>query len=160
MTAPELLDSLKEFCEDTLKELVLPVHSPPNAPVTRVPKVYKMRLPSQSMSTKAVPYVLLQAITGADTQAEGESPESECRVRIVTCCYDEDDSEGAMQVLNVLTRLRTAFLRQRVIEKKFTLQMPLEWLIYPADVENTGHYHIGEMMTIWEMPTIEREVMM
>lgn len=158
MTPVELLDSLKVFCEDALRELMLPVYSPPNAPETRPPDVYKMRLPKKNMVTEAVPYVLLQVITGEDTQAVGENEESECKIRIVACCYDEDDSEGALQVLNVLTRLRTAFLKQRVIGNKFTLQMPLEWLVYPADEENTGHYHVGEMLTIWEMPIIKREV--
>lgn len=155
MTPTELLDEFKTFCEYATKDLVLPSRASPNEHFYRPPEVWKMRLPDRKSETNKAPYILLQLVTGNDSQAEGEQPESECNIRVVVCCYCSDASEGALNVLNVITRLRTALLRQRVVGKKFTLKMPLEYMLYPDD---TAPYFMGEMMTIWELPTIQREV--
>jgi hypothetical protein len=34
--------------------------------------------------------------------------------------------------------------------------MPLEYIVYP---DNAEPYYMGEMMTVWEIPSVEREVM-
>jgi len=68
----------------------------------------------------------LQYIKSTDTQTAGEMPESSCMVRIVAATYSEDGEEGALCVLNLLTRIRIAFLRDGVIAERFMLKPPIE----------------------------------
>lgn len=100
-------------------------------------------------------YLLLQYIKSTDTQEQGQDPESECTVRIVAATYSEDESEGAMCVLNLLTRIRVALLKDGVVGGQFVLKSPLEMIVYP---DSTAPYYLGEMMTTWAMPIIESEV--
>ena len=121
----------------------------------RAAEVYKMRLPTKDAETKRIPYVLLQYIKSTDTQTAGEMPESSCMVRIVAATYSEDGEEGALCVLNLLTRIRIAFLRDGVIAERFMLKPPIEMIVYP---DSTPPYYLGEMMTEWRMPIVESEV--
>lgn len=157
MTAVILLDELKKFIEENTKDIILSVRTKPNSeePNERPAEVHKMRLPDKDAETKRIPYILLQFLTGKDDQEEGQSPESECRVRIVVATYSEDGGEGAMDVLNLLTRIRIALLKIGVIGGQFLIKKPLEYIVYPDD---TAPYFMGEMLTIWEIPEIEREV--
>lgn len=157
MTPLILLDRLQEFAAASVKEIILPTApSPKQTQGKRAPEVWKMRLPDRSSETKKAPYIILQLVNGIDAQEAGEKPESRCNVRIVTGVYCENDSEGALHVLNIITRLRMDLLKQRVIGDQFTLQTPLEYLVYPDT--DTAPFYFGEMMTVWEMPTIQREV--
>ena len=113
------------------------------------------RLPTKKAQTERVPYLLLQYIKSTDTQEQGQEPESECTVRIVAATYSEDESEGAMCVLNLLTRIRVALLKDGVVGGQFVLKSPLEMIVYP---DSTAPYYLGEMMTTWTMPIIESEV--
>ena len=69
--------------------------------------------------------------------------------------WAEDESEGAMCVLNLLTRIRVALLKDGVVGGQFVLKSPLEMIVYP---DSTAPYYLGEMMTTWAMPIIESEV--
>ena len=69
--------------------------------------------------------------------------------------WAEDESEGAMCVLNLLTRIRVALLKDGVVGGQFVLKSPLEMIVYP---DSTAPYYLGEMMTKWTMPIIESEV--
>lgn len=157
MTAVILLDELKKFIGENTKDIILSVRTKPNSeePNERSAEVHKMRLPDKDAETKRIPYILLQFLTGKDDQEEGQSPESECKVRIVVATYSEDGGEGAMDVLNLLTRIRIALLKIGVIGGQFLIKKPLEYIVYPDD---TAPYYMGEMLTIWEIPEIEREV--
>lgn len=158
MTPIDLLTSLKAFCEENTRDLILPVKPCDDGEKSsRAPDVYVMRLPDKKSEVRKVPYILLQLLNGSDAQEEGESPDSACNVRVIVATYSEDAGEGAFQALNVITRLRTAFLKRRVIASRFTLRLPLEYLVYPED---TAPYFMGEMATTWEVPTIKREVSM
>lgn len=157
MTAVTLLDDLKKFIEEHTKDIILPVRTKPNSgePNERAAEVHKMRLPDKDGETKRIPYILLQFLTGKDEQEEGQSAESEGKVRIIVATYSEDGGEGAMDVLNVLTRIRVALLKVGIVGGQFLLKKPLEYIVYPDD---TAPYYMGEMLTIWEMPEIKREV--
>ncbi len=170
MTPFELLQELKKFIEEKTKDLILQVRPVNNKvipkpsgesnkteeqPQTRAAEVYLMRLPSKDAETNRIPYVLLQFLTGIDDQKAGEPPDSECKVRIVVATYSEDGSVGAMDCLNVITRIRIALLKAGVIGGKFFVRKPLEYLVYPDDTEK---YYLGEMITTWGIPTIQREV--
>lgn len=157
MTPLELLDALKAFIEENTKDILLPVRVDRKSGEAkeRPAEVYKMRLPTKDAETKRIPYVLLQYIKSADTQTAGEMPESSCMVRIVAATYSEDGEEGALCVLNLLTRIRIAFLRDGVIAEHFMLKPPIEMIVYP---DSTPPYYLGEMMTEWRMPIVESEV--
>lgn len=157
MTPLELLDALKAFIEENTKDILLPVRVDRKSGEAkeRPAEVYKMRLPTKDAETKRIPYVLLQYIKSTDTQTAGEPPESSCMVRIVAATYSEDGEEGAMCVLNLLTRIRIAFLRDGVIAERFMLKPPIEMIVYS---DSTPPYYLGEMMTEWRMPIVESEV--
>lgn len=157
MTPLELLDALKAFIEENTKDILLPVRVDRKSGEAkeRPAEVYKMRLPTKDAETKRIPYVLLQYIKSTDTQTAGEMPESSCMVRIVAATYSADDEEGALCVLNLLTRIRIAFLRDGVIAERFMLKPPIEMIVYP---DSTPPYYLGEMMTEWRMPIVESEV--
>ena len=59
-----------------------------------------------------------------------------------------------MCLLNLLTRIRLAFLRDGSIQDRYLLKMPLEMIIYP---DNTAPYYLGEIMSEWTLPTINTE---
>lgn len=157
MTPLELLDALKAFIEENTKDILLPVRVDRKSGEAkeRPAEVYKMRLPTKDAETKRIPYVLLQYIKSTDTQTAGEMPESSCMVRIVAATYSEDGEEGTLCVLNLLTRIRIAFLRDGVIAEHFMLKPPIEMIVYP---DSTPPYYLGEMMTEWRMPIVESEV--
>lgn len=157
MTPVILLDELKKFVETNTKDIILPVkvsHGG-NEYKERSAEVYKMRLPDAEAETKRIPYIVLQFLTGKDSQDSGINSESECKIRIVAATYSEDGSEGATDVLNILTRIRTALLKQIIVGDMFALKKPLEYIVYADD---TAPYYMGEMLTTWKMPEIEREV--
>jgi hypothetical protein len=156
MTPIVLLDRLKDFIEEQTRDLLLSVRvKSEEEPQERPAHVYRMRLPNKEGETKLIPYILLQFITGEDAQEKNKDPESGCMVRIVVATYSEDGETGAMDVLNVITRIRIALLKTGVIGDQFLLKKPIEYLVYP---DSTYPYFLGEMITRWELPIIEREV--
>lgn len=159
-----MLTRLKEFTESATRDMLLPVRpteEDPN-PQPRPPGVYRMRLPRFRDATRKAPYILHQAITGKDAQAAGmRVPESSVVVRTVFCVYHEDEEEGALALLNLMERLRIALLEQVVVGKQFKLDLKtgLEALAYPDDVEpRSAPYYLGEMISTWSLPGIERKV--
>jgi len=109
-----LLDEIKKFIEAETKDIILQVRSKEGSQ-ERAAEVHKMKLPEKDDSTQKIPYILVQFLTGKDDQKAGEHPESECKIRIVVATYSEDGGEGSMDVLNVLTRIRTALLKKGII---------------------------------------------
>ncbi len=171
MTPNELLYELKNFIEEIVKDIILEVRPVKNKaipvpigkeekaeeqPQKRAAEVHLMSLPDKDAETNRIPYIVLQLLTGTDDQQAGKDPDSECKIRIVLATYSENQSVAAMDLLNLITRIRVALLKQVVIGKQFTLRKPLEYAIYTT--EETGPYYFGEMLTIWGIPTINREV--
>lgn len=157
MTPNVLLEQLKEFVEANTRDLILEVRvkNGETEPKERAAEVYMMRLPDKDAETKQIPYILLQFIKGSDGQKEGEQPESECAVRLVFATYSENGGKGAMDVLNLITRIRVALIKAGVIGEQFSLKRNIEYIVYP---DSTPPYFMGEMMTLWEMPIVQREV--
>ena len=60
-----------------------------------------------------------------------------------------------MDVLNLITRIRVALIKAGIIGEQFSLKRKIEYIVYP---DSTPPYFMGEMMTLWEMPIIQREV--
>lgn len=157
MTPFVLLDELKKFVEAQTKDLLLPVRLERNSqgPKERAPEVFVMRLKKSADKTNKVPYVLLQFIKSEDSQQPGQRIECVSWVRIIAATYAESEDEGALSVLNVLTRIRLALLRAGIVGKQFVLCPPLEMIVYP---DSTAPYYLGEMFSVWSMPKMESEV--
>jgi hypothetical protein len=174
MTPNKLLENLKAFIEGVTGDIVLPVRPVNNKTIPaaprpkktaaelaeekithRAPEVHLMRLPDKDAETNRVPYIILQYLAGKDEHKPNEQADSIGNVRIIVATYSDNDSEGALDVLTVLTRVRVALLKAGEIGKQFLLRKPLDYLVYPDD---TQPYFFGEMMTVWEMPIILREV--
>ena len=174
MTPIVLLDALKEFIEKCTGDIMLttsPATTEKGAkkgtnkgakrkskPEVRAAGVYKMRLPERDVNEateKRVPYIVLQVLTGQDEHNPGKPEDSVCRVRIIVATYSEDGGEGANDVLNLVTRIRIELLRAGEVGAQFLLRKPLEWIVYPED---TNPYFFGELMSVWEMPAVRREI--
>ena len=155
MTAIVLLNELKAFCEANTADLLLPVNVKMGDPAEfRAPRVYLMRVPYKSGESdeQQVPLILLRFETGLDEQERGENT---CVVRLIAAAYSEDEEEGALHVLNILTRLRVALMKQPVIGGQFTRVNKLEYLVYP---DSKPPFYFGEMMTEFRLPEIRAEV--
>lgn len=158
MTAINLLECLEEFVKEKTADIKLQVkvrNRNPQEVKERAADVYKMRLPKKEDKTEKVPYILLQFLKGKDSKENGEPEECECQIRIVVATYSEDGGEGSTDVLNVILRIRSELKKAGVIGGRFVLHNPLEYIVYP---DSTEPYYLGEMITNWSIPTIEREV--
>ena len=169
MTPIDLLNVLKGYVEQVVSTLVMPVKmgrdSEPlvdedgnykfSSYPEKVPGVYLMNLPDVKAQREKAPYIVLQLVNGIDEQDDGKPEESSCNIRIVVCAYSEDLAEGPLQVMNVIDRLRKSLLEDRIIGKRYELQMPLEYLLYP---DNPAPFYFGEIMTRWKLPAVQRRV--
>ena len=132
MTAIDLLNALKAYMEDKVKDMRLIARVPENGtdPGERPPLVFIGNLPNKEQEKKAAPYILLKLLT-----KKVDDEENVCRVRIICVTFSEDKNENYMQCLNLVTKIET--------------------IIYD---ENMELYQVGELMTIWELPQIRRDV--
>jgi hypothetical protein len=155
----EFMVALKAFTEDAIKELIMPVRMQKGDAEQsyRAADVFLMRLPDSTAATKKAPYVLHQLITAKDEQPTGQKPRASAVVRSICCVYSDDEQEGGLMLLNLMERLRIALLQTTIIGNRFQLDMEagVECLVYPDD---TAPYFVGEMVTNWRVPSIEREV--
>ena len=156
----EFLDDLCAFTEEATKNLRLPVKPTKDnrEPADKAPAVYKMRLPNAKSYQEKAPYIIHQIVTFKDYQHTGQRTYANCVVRTVFCVYCEDEMDGALHLLNVIEDVRQAWLRKRVISDLYQLEMdedPPEGMIYD---QQPVPFFISEMLSVWKIPTIEREV--
>ncbi|MGM9640378.1 MAG: hypothetical protein ACI3V3_03330 [Faecousia sp.] len=158
MTNITLLERLKLFTEDAIKDIILPVRlqKGDTEQKSRAADVYLMRLPDSTAATKKAPYIIHQFVTGKDSQPAGRQESGRSVVRSVFCVYCENEQDGAMNLLNLMERMRIRLLQQVVIGQQYQLDLEagVEMLIYPED---SAPYYAGEMSTTWKMPSVERE---
>lgn len=156
-----LLEALKKFTDNCLKDLIMPtrVQSVDEEQQYRPPDVYMMRLPDSKSAMKKAPYIIHSVITAADKQEPGNYPALTTTVRSIFCAYSPDEQEGALLLLNMMERLRISLEKICLIgdknEFKLLMQDGIEFMIYPDD---TAPYYSGEMITVWDMPPVRREV--
>lgn len=158
MTKVILLDCLKDFTEDTVKDLLLPVEyqkGDKEPPLPRAAAVYRTHIPDGRASDKRAPYILHQILTGKDVQPPGQRPEAVAVVRSIFCVYHQDKQEGGLALLNLMEQMRISLLSQGWIGKQFQLdiQSGMECLVYP---EEKDHFFAGEMITVWRMTPVTR----
>lgn len=152
MTPLDLMQSLKEYCKEKTKDMLLVarVQESETEPKERPPKVFIGNLPTKEAEKKEAPYILLKLLT---TKTDDE--ENIARVRIIVVTYSEDKEENYIQCLNVITRITTSLLQDVVVDNRYSCQKPIETIVYDDDLEV---YQIAEAMTIWELPKVERDV--
>lgn len=162
MTTVDLLTALKAFTEDVTADVLLPVRmqqSDAEQPEDRAAAVYLMRLPDSKSAAKKAPYILHQAVTGASQQVQGQHTTREAVIRSIFCVYDSDEQTGALRLCELMERFQIAVLKSRTVGNQFLLLMESgknpESLIYPED---TAPYFVGEIVTHWRLPPVEREV--
>lgn len=156
-----LMQALKVYTEEAVKDLLLPVRVQKVGETEsfRPPDVYKMRLPDSKSATKKAPYILHQLLTTRNQQERGEDLESSALVRSIFCVYCDDEQEGGLHLLNVMERFRIPLLKRPLIgiggQFELNLQEGIESLVYPDD---TAPYFAGEIITTWRIPPVKREV--
>jgi hypothetical protein len=158
MTPVFLLENLQRFVEEKTADIILPVRTRTgsNEQKERAAKVYQMGLPEKDDAQQQVPYILLKFLTGVDDKKAGEPEESSCKVRVIFAVYFEDGQEGPLALLNLILRVRSELEKAGVIGGgQFALEMPLEYIVYQ---DTTPPYYMGEIMTNWSMPTIQRDL--
>lgn len=157
MTPIVLLDDLQKFLEENTADILLETKVRTGTPTKkeRAARVYKMGLPEKDDNTQQVPYILLKVLTGADEKEEQQPKSSEVRVRMIVATYSQDGEQGPLALLNLILRIQERLQKQHIIGGRFCLEYPFEYLLYQ---DTTPPYYLGEIMTTWSIPTIEREV--
>lgn len=154
-----LLKAIQKHTLESTADIVMPTRfqKGDKEAVSRAAEVHLMRLPDSSAAHKKAPYILHQLLTGVDVQTEGNHEESSAVIRTIFAVYNENEEEGALMLLNLMERLRISLLKERVLDKRYQLDLKpgLEVLVYPDD---TSPYYAGEMVSTWIVPSIKREV--
>lgn len=169
MTRTTLLEQLEIFSKEHTGDLLLPVQPqeedefpPPN----RAADVYTPCLPELHSYARKAPFITHEFVTGKDVAAQrpagGKFMQSTAVVRTCFCVYHQDQQEGKLALLTLMERMRIALLEEVVIGKQFKLDLDagVETLVYPGNPNQTAvsPFYLGEMITIWKLPPIERKV--
>mgnify|MGYP006958160157 CR=1 FL=1 len=157
MDAVTLLFALKQREEEITKDLLLPTKPQKGSDSEERPiKIYNQRLPDEESSVKQAPYKLNAVLTGTFGREPGERPEDRVIIRSVLCVYAPDGETGAMNLLNVMERIRIDYEKNPILDNTFELDLAkkIQTMVYPDD---TAPYYMGEMVTEWMLPPVERE---
>ena len=169
MTRITLLEQMKEFSEALTNDLLLPVQmqeedeeQPPN----RAPTVYIPCLPELHAYAQTAPFSTHEIVTGKDKVVDdphmGKRKISVTVVRSCFCVYHKNEQEGRLALLTLMERMRIGLQEAVVIGKQFKLDLEagIETLVYPGNPNQTAvsPFYLGEMITTWHLPIIERKV--
>lgn len=121
MTPIMLVDRLVEFIKPVVAEYVLPsnVHG-----VSKAPQVLAGYLPEKKpgpgQDPPDFPYVIVRYLEDDDTDDNDVA-----KVKIIAGTYSDDTQDGWRDVLNVITKIKTALLKQRFFGP-FKLEKPVK----------------------------------
>jgi hypothetical protein len=169
MTKITLLEQLKEFSEEHTGDLLLPVQPQEEdmePPADRPATVYTPCLPELRSYARKAPFTTHEIVTSKDAMVQrpggGKFMQSTAVVRTCFCVYHENEQEGKLALLNLMERTRIALLEEVVIGGQFKLDLDagVETLVYPGNPNQTAvsPFYLGEMITTWHLPVIERKV--
>ena len=158
MTITILLNRMKDVVEEAVKDLQLPVRvqKPGERETRRTADVWLVRLPDTESAIKKAPYILLQPVQGEDAQEPGQKRRSSAMVRLVFTIFHSDGEEGGPALLELMERVRTAFLKNPNIGGQFSL-VEAEGLAWGINYDLSPPYYNGEMVGRWTLPAVERE---
>lgn len=159
MTTNEFLEDLCVFMKEATKTLRLPVRPTKEnrEPKARAPEVYKMRMPDAKSYQDKAPYLFNRVVLIEDRQYPGQRGDARCTVCTSFCVYCDDEMQGALHLLNVMEDVRQAILREQVISNLYQIDLEegMQFAIYD---NQPVPFFIGELVSVWKIPTIEREV--
>lgn len=169
MTKITLLEQLKKFSEEHTGDLLLPVQPQEEdmePPADRPATVYTPCLPELRSYARKAPFATHEIVTSKDAMFQrpggGKFIQSTAVVRTRFCVYHENEREGKLALLNLMERTRIALLEEVVIGGQFKLDLDagVETLVYPGNPNQTAvsPFYLGEMITTWHLPIIERKV--
>lgn len=102
-----------------------------------------------------IPYALIQHLNGKDKQSEETGGrESIAHIRIVVTIHERDETEGMKALENIMQRIRHDLWRKTTLCQKYQLT-ELEYVMIP---DNSEKYYLGDIMTLWTVPSIQREI--
>ena len=139
MTALILLDDLKQFIADAVKNFQLT-----SGNTLAAPKVHKGYLPNNDDDSPIFPYVIVRLTKVSDT-----SGGSTARILILIGTQSEDD-DGYIDAWNVGEHIRQALLTNRILSSLFSLQLPLE--LESPEKEQPYPEAICWLTTLWQVP--------
>ena len=153
-----LLTELKDWIEDITKDMKfgVDVQKSDTENSGRAPEVHRMRLPNSAHLKKYAPYILIQYIAGSTVQPEGRRSSAKATVRMIFCVYNEDEEEGALELLNLIETVERELLADPFF-KQFYLDRESELadLIYQDD---TRPFYAGELVATFVIKETERNV--
>lgn len=168
MTKVVLLERIKEFTEEQTHDLLFPVQptEKDENPADRAAAVYTPSLPELRSYQRKAPFMTHEIVTSKDCMVQYpngvRTMQSTAVVRTCFCVYHKNEQEGKLALLNLMERTRIALLKSVVIGKQFKLNLEagVETLVYPGNPNQTAvsPFYLGEMITTWYLPTVEREV--
>lgn len=169
MTRVTLLEQLAAFTERCIADLRLPAQMQEEdemSPPFRVPAVYYPCLPDLHLYAQYAPFITHEVVTSQDGAEQFPTGvklrKSTAVVRTCFCVYHENEQEGRLSLLTVMERLRIALLEKCVVGDQFRLDLDagVETLVYPGNPSQTAvsPFYLGEMITTWKLPIIERKV--
>lgn len=125
--------------------------------IKREPEIHLQRLPDSKSANKIVPYIIIQFLHEKHMRVLPPKPQRTAEIRLIFCVYNDNEEEGAMELLNLMDIVETAILKALKFGACFTLDPdePLESLAYP---DNSAPYYAGEMVGVFHLPSIEQEV--
>jgi len=145
LTPLDLMDDLKNFLEQVVHEYSLESKASPD----KIPQVVLGWLPAKGETKKDdetsnpdFPYVVAQLESWDDDDS------SKATVSLQIGTYSKL-MDGWRDTVNVMTRIRMALLTQRVIGKRFRLELPIHSELFD---EQPYPYWIGAMTTNWTIP--------
>ena len=164
MTSVVLLEQLKAFTEKIMADMILPVamQQGDTEQAYRAPEVYMMRLPDSRSAKKKAPYIIHRVIPLATEQQPGSEERTVVSVRSIFCCYNPDEQEGDLALLNMMERFRVELLKVRKVggtgadgKPRYQFALDLSPESVPYD-EESKPYYAGEMITYWKLPTVQQ----
>ncbi|WP_440831781.1 hypothetical protein [Paenibacillus sp. 22594] len=135
-----MLQAIKKYIEELVSDNV-----------QTKPAVHIGFLPPKTKETAGeseFPFILVRPTVGEDKQDD-----SKVTVKLIFGVKAED-SQGFVDLFNLMEQLRISLQRQRIIEKRFRLELPYKWEFYD---EQPYPEWLGEATTIWTLPTIQQE---
>ncbi len=169
MTRTTLLEQLEIFSKEHTEDLILPVQpqeEDETPPPDRAAEVYIPCLPELRSYVRKAPFITHEIVTGKDVAVQrpagGKFMQSTAVVRTCFCVYHQDQQEGKLALLTLMERMRIALLEEVIIGNQFKLDLDtgVETLVYPGNPNQTAvsPFYLGEMITTWKLPPIERKV--
>ena len=159
MTKYDLLRELKAWLETLTRKLIYEedVQRGDAEQVKTTPKIFRMRLPSSRRADKYAPYIIIQFVTGTVIQPEGNRTEARATIRFIFCVHNENEEDGALELLNLMEAVERDLLNDPFFGKGFHLdrEAGLEDLIYTDD---TRPFYAGEIAATFVLPATERNV--